>query len=140
MTPHRLLVLGLAATACGLLGPIENRVVGRVELRDGGEPSVVVPGSATPGRPFNVTVLTAGGGCSRQGDTEVVIDSNTAIVTPFDIEIIPRDGAVCPGYLVFYEHVAQVEMPREGEGVVVIRARDFPSDTAIELRHTVTVF
>lgn len=141
MTRLRVLVIGLFATACSILGPIENRVIGRMELQNPGERPVAVPESAAAGRTFEVTVRTAGGGCMRQGDTELLMDGNEAIVTPYDIEIIPRDDdVVCPGYLTYYEHVAQVEMPMEGEGVIVIRARDFPADTAIELRYPVDVF
>ena len=128
-----LITLTLVAAACGLLGPEENRVLGRVQ-------DVLLPDSVRQGQSFTVTVITLGGGCSRQGDTEVEVKGNMALITPYDIQIIPRGGTGCTLIEVAYQHVADVEFPTEGDGLVLVRARDLRSDTAIELRHTVTVY
>ena len=132
------LVLGVAASACGIAEPIEDRLVGILHEQDG-VPAVLVPGQAEVAQPFEVTVRTVGGACIRKGETEVEIEGQTATVTPYDRYAIPRPGLGCLPSASTIEHTVLVTFEGAGDATVVVRAREEGSDQILQLDYPVVV-
>lgn len=87
--------------------------------------SIVTPASAKAGVPFDVSVVTLGGGCIRQGDTEVSYSDMSAEVRPY--EVFPRmsSNLVCTDDIRFLTHTATLQFARPGTVTVrVVGARN----------------
>ena len=114
----RILVwLGVAATtACGSTGPDEVRFLGRIFDP---EPVVEVPDTVSVSMPFNVSIETVGGGCTRAGETEVEVVGNKAIVIPYDYG--PVGDPPCTADVIPIVHSATVTFDAVGEGIIVFR-------------------
>lgn len=119
----------LAISGCGLLGPNEERVVGRIESGPPHPPPVVIPDVVTAGTRFSVSVLTFGSPCVRAGETEVEVVGRTARVTPFDY----RQDGVCPDKPNYLEHEATLVFDTPGPGVVIFVGSN------VQLEYTIDV-
>lgn len=132
-------LLALAAAGCSplLLEDEEERVVATISHY--GDPArVEIPDAVTRGVAFDVAVTSYGGGCVSQGDTEVEVQGSSAVVTPYDIELRPRNGA-CTDDLRLYRHVAQVRFDTPGQAVVTVRGFRKPEGNVITVHKTVAV-
>lgn len=119
------LLTAAASLGCNEVWPGERRVVGNIDFSAGGGPQI--PETATAGVPQVITFYTYGGGCHEGGDTEVDIDGQTAVVTPYDYLDVPLDG-VCTLQLKTFEHSAVVVFRRPGPARIVLRySSDFGS-------------
>ena len=114
----RILVwLGVVATAaCGSTGPDEVRFLGRIL---DSEPVVEVPETVSVSMPFNVSIETVGGGCTRAGETEVEVVGNTATISPYDYG--PVGDPPCLAFVAPIVHSAAVTFAAVGEGTIVFR-------------------
>lgn len=108
-------IVGL--TGCGLFST-EHRVIGMASLDHSGWPLPQIPETATAGVPLEVVITTGGGGCHRQGDTEVEVNGRSAVLTPYDF--LTTGYAVCTDILVFFEHKAKVVFEEPGTAEVVL--------------------
>ncbi|MDH5759540.1 MAG: hypothetical protein OEZ65_08115 [Gemmatimonadota bacterium] len=126
-------------TGCrNVFGPAEERVLGVIEFH-ADSVKVDVPDSAVASVAFQVAVTTYGGGCVRQGDTEVAIQGLQARVTPWDIETVEKDWP-CPDMLRFFVHVTSVRFDAPGDATVVFRGLALPADSVIERSFPVVVY
>lgn len=113
----RMLVwLGVVATAaCGSVGPDEVRLLGRIL---DAEPVVEVPETVFVSMPFRVSIQTAGGGCTRAGETEVEVVGNRAVVIPYDYRLLYR---ACILIVIPIVHSTTVTFDGVGDGTIVFR-------------------
>ena len=106
-------------------------------------PAIELPDTVSAATPFPVTVTTQVGGCTRGGETDVEVNGNSAVITPYDYSTSILDGGsshICTDDLRFAEHIAQVTFGAAGEGMVVVRSRTSRSDaTPIEYEYAVWV-
>lgn len=88
------------------------------------------------GRRVDLSIITYGGGCERQGDTEVVVTGTDAMVTPYDFTDV--DAQVCTDILKSFDHRVSVELQGTGTGSIRIRGAGLRSqggiDTLVVLR------
>jgi hypothetical protein len=122
----RIAVLGAAALAasCGVITAGEPWQSQPALVDFGGTDSVVftVPSTVDRATPFEVSVRTYGGGCIRQGDTEV------AMISPTTAEVRPSDlfytgAGACTLELRLFTHRATLQFPNAGNALVRLRAR-----------------
>ncbi|HEX7118665.1 MAG TPA: hypothetical protein VF212_07760 [Longimicrobiales bacterium] len=145
MKPMRLLRPSLVLVACacasgGGAADEPRRVIGTIEHH--GDPvRVEAPAEVARGADFRVTVVTYGGGCVRQGDTEVEVDGLSAVVTPYDIDITPTlpPGGACTLELRMYRHDATLRFDGAGTATVTFRGRRLPGGEIISVARTVRV-
>ena len=129
------ILLLVGASACGILGLGEYRVVGMIDLDVPLLVPLVMPDTVTAGVDFSVVVSTIGGGCTRAGDTETTLTGNTAIITPYDF--IKRRGP-CLDFLIALEHPTTLRFERVGQARVLVRAVDRVR-APLEIEHSVVV-
>lgn len=104
-------------SACHILaGPEEVRRMGSIAGYNSDDPRVTLVQS---GRRVDVSVISYGGGCERQGDTEVVVTGLDAMVTPFDFTDV--DAQVCTQVLKSFDHRVSIEFPAAGTGTIRVR-------------------
>ena len=119
------LVPVFAAVAFSGCAPFEGSSERQLALIDfgGGSDTVVfvVPDTVLKSTPFEVTVRSYGGGCIRQGDTEVSISANVAEVRPFDS--FPVGPQSCTLELRFFTHAATLQFNSAGSATVRVRGR-----------------
>lgn len=116
-------------------GPPE-RVFGTIEYYE--EPiSVTVPETVTVGETFSVTVMTYGGGCIEQGETDVRLEARRAEIRPYDYNVTPR--LPCDTSLHTFEHTATVIFTEVGEAEVVFYGQSVSDDGATNTSATRTV-
>jgi hypothetical protein len=135
---RKALIAALAASACGIAEPIEDRLIGIVAEEEG-VPVVSVPQQVAATEEFEVTVRTRGGACVRKGETEVELAGDTAKITPYDHYQIPRPGIGCLPTAETFQHTVIVTFVDPGEAVVVVRVREPESDEVTELQYLVSV-
>ncbi|MBB4639061.1 hypothetical protein [Longimicrobium terrae] len=83
-----------------------------------GDPvEVIAPESATAGQPFTVAIRTYGGGCIRQGTTDVSVRGRTADLRPRDTRA-EAAGAVCTADLRLFRHEASVRIDEPGRATL----------------------
>lgn len=112
-------------TSCS---PLRERVVGEI-TSFGEEDAITVPASVDQGEPFDVTVITAGGGCMEQGNTEVKVQGLRADVTPYDYKIIPIGGG-CTLIGQDYLHTATLSFAAKGTATITFHGREQTADGA----------
>ena len=122
--------------ACDIARPSESRVVGFVDPLGMSRPPIVLPDTADASEPFVATVWTTGGGCTREGDTEVVMSTDTVHITPFDIV---SHADACRAVEQYFAHQVDLEPAGLGRVLVIIRARNIRGGEAIELEREVWV-
>ena len=129
---------------------VEVRVLGTVYIEgiqpDMQRPAIELPDTVSAATPFTVSVITEVGGCLRGGEadeTEVEVNGNSAVITPYDYSTSSLDGGsshICTDDLRFAGHMAQVTFGAPGEGTVVVRSRTSDLDaTPIEYEYAVWV-
>lgn len=118
----------------------DGRVIGTIEYY--GDPvQVEIPTDATRGSEFTVTVVTYGGGCVSEGETETDIDGLNVVVTPYDYDVsgqLPPNGA-CTDELNLFEHETTLRFDRAGTATVVIRGQRKPSQEIFSVKRTIEV-
>ena len=134
-------IIGLGAAACGAATdprPVPERRLGILSL--GGPPSVTVPSEGAIGASIEVTVVTLGGGCFRQGETEASVVGLTADVTPYDsvYAYLPPNMA-CTQDLRPYTHRASVVFATAGAALVRVHGRAQPGDVPIVIERPITI-
>lgn len=78
------------------------------------------PDTVQVGTPFEVSVRSYGGGCTRQGGTRVTANDFEALVEPFDV----TDRAdACTLELKLFTHRASVSFAKAGTTTVRVRGR-----------------
>lgn len=109
--------LAVVLSACHILaGPDEVRRMGSIAGYTSDDPRVTL---VQVGRRVDVSVISYGGGCERQGDTEVVVTGLEAMVTPFDFT--DADAQVCTDILKSFDHKASIEFPTGGTATIRVR-------------------
>ena len=90
-----------------------------------------------------VTVLTLGGGCSSEGDTEVHAQSvDVFVIRPYDYRI-PREsrgGTICPADIRWFSHQAPVMFTERGHKQIFIVGQEGSGDTLMAVRSILTVY
>ena len=136
---HRVLSICVAVAVlagCDVFGPNEERVIGFVNPSSLTWPPIVLPDTAVASEPLFVTVWTTGGGCTREGDTEVVVTQSTVKITPFDI-LTHADA--CLSSEEYFAHEVNLELTDRGPVQVVLRARNIHGGVVVELEREVWV-
>lgn len=138
MTIRPILALSLLTLVGGcdwIVGPAEGERVGVISFYD--EPLVVsLPDTVAAGVPFEVSVLTYGGGCVRQGGTDVTAAAGTHHITPYDV----HTGAdTCTSILNIFEHAVSVTFDDPGAGLIRIHGRQEPEGRPFTVERQVVV-
>ena len=122
MTASRLapLVALVALAGCDTLGSGETRFPGSLVQNALGVETISAPDTVVAGRPFDVTVVTSGGGCIRQGDVTVETVAARADVRPFNVFRDPGRNGGCTMDFILFEHRASVTFA--APGVATVRA------------------
>jgi hypothetical protein len=131
------LVCGLVAmtAACGaIFGPTYRSQLGYIDQTF---PSPIsIPDSVAAKTDFTVSFRTSGGGCMKQGDTEVMmIDSRTAEIRPYDDRVV--NPTSCTANIEFYSHTATLQFAQSGNATV--RLISAYNDSTITITRTVVV-
>jgi hypothetical protein len=121
-------VLITSLTGCGLLETRE-RVVGTI-ASFGTLPQLEVPTEVARGEVFTATIITQGGGCMEQGETEVKLGERQAEITPYDYVITPPTGVYCPLYGQDYEHTATLAFSQKGLATLTFYGRNQTSSAS----------
>ena len=131
-------VAPLFAISCGIW-PSEGKEWelrrGTVEFYD--DPIVIEHADTfTLGASGSVTVRTYGGGCVRQGVSEVAVNGLTAVIEPFDSVHVAAQ--VCTDILRLFRHVVAVSFTERGTATLRIVGLSRPADDEITVtRHVV---
>lgn len=114
-----------------------RRVLGVIDHHD--DPvRVEAPAEVARGTDFQVAVVTYGGGCVSEGDTQVEVDGLRAVVTPHDIDV-SGPGIFCTLELRQFRHTATLRFDRAGTATVVFRGRRVPEGDVVSVERTVRV-
>ena len=70
-----------------------------------------------------IVVPTAGGGCTREGDTEAAVAGLTADVRPYDIFPAPSADLVCTADFRIIRHTATLRFSQAGRATVRVHGR-----------------
>jgi 3,4-dihydroxy-2-butanone 4-phosphate synthase len=100
---------------------------------------VVVPAQVNAGASFQVNITTYGGGCERQGETEVSVSQQTRIadVTPYDETNVAAE--VCTQELKMFSHTATVRFEQPGTAVVRVHGVRLQDNAPVTVTRTVEV-
>ena len=106
-------------------------------LGSGDSARVVLPDTIAVNGAATIVVPTAGGGCVREGDTEVAVSGLAADVRPYDY--FPTDpGTVCTADFRELRHTATLRFTQTGRATVRVHGRTRP-DRAVVVTRTVVV-
>ena len=132
-------LVGFATSCRSLSGPEirEDRRTGVIDYY-GSPVTVSVPEAATVGAAFQVSVRTYGGGCTRQGDTQVRVEGALVEVEAFDYESSGQNLA-CPDILRQFTHTAGIRLFTPGTTTVRIIGIRQPDGSRITVERTVQV-
>lgn len=135
---RRLLVISslIPILSCGSLsGPEQRREIGTV-FPEGPGNVLTVPATASAGEPFTVTITTAGSSsCHVRSETEVEIEGDTAVITPYDTFELGN----CTADLEAFDHEVSVTFDDAGAATVIARVRQGSPAEMTELVRTVEV-
>lgn len=129
-----------ATAACpGITGLTERWERRPAYLVDHETARVVVPAQVSAGADFQVNITSYGGGCERQGDTEVSISqqARTAEVTPYDETNVAAE--VCTQELKMFAHTATVRFEQPGTAVVRVHGVRLQDKAPVTVTRTVQV-
>lgn len=130
----------LATAACpGIAGLTERWERRPAYLVDDQEARVVAPARVNAGASFQVNVTTYGGGCERQGETEVSVSQQArmADVRPYDETNVAAE--VCTDILKMFSHTATVRFDQPGPAVVRVHGRRLQGKAPVTVSRTVEV-
>ncbi|HEX8393138.1 MAG TPA: hypothetical protein VF665_12410 [Longimicrobium sp.] len=134
-------VAALAVSACGIIGPDHDwELIPAVLLQTEQGPAVATPATAKAKAAFAVEIMTIGGGCEREGITEVVVNqqTRTAEITPLDYTDAAAD--VCTEELKTFRHTAQIAFDTPGPATIrVYHHLDTPTFARPEVTRTVQI-
>ena len=138
MNRIRELALMLFLGACGVY---EDSVTDLGYIHFGGADSVFfsVPDTVALSTPFDVTIRTYGGGCTREGPTHVNTSGVDALVEPYDIT---NRADVCTLELRSFTHRTTLRVNTAGTSSITVRGRaraDSGPDTLATRVRTVIV-
>ena len=128
----------LSCRASTELDPVLERRPGVISL--GSAPSVTVSTEDAVGVAILLSVITWGGGCVRQGDTEAHVVGLTADVTPYDsvyVYLPPR--MACTSDLRAYTHQTRISFATPGVATVRVNGRAEPGSSAITVERTIQI-
>jgi hypothetical protein len=142
----RLLAVLLMTCVAGcdfLLGddelPVLARQRGVVEYY-GDSVAVETPASVIRDQPFEVSLRTYGGGCIRQGDTEVRLQGLVATLEPYDSFLVKAPARyACTSDLRLFSHKVLLTFEQSGNATVQVLGRREPGGAVITVTRTVTV-
>jgi hypothetical protein len=118
--------------------PILERRQGVLSL--GNTPSTTVPGDGTVGVPIPLAIVTVGGGCMRQGDTDVRVGGLAADVTPYDsVYVYLPPQMACTSDLRYYTHQTSVVFDAIGVATVRIHGRAGPGSVPMTVERTIRI-
>ena len=83
-----------------------------------GQPSITAPDTVAVNAAFTVTVYTAGGGCTRQGETETSVAGLVAELRPFEYYINPSAAIACTADFRSLPHTASVTFAQTGRATI----------------------
>jgi hypothetical protein len=109
--------------------PTEARVIGVIDLNTQSENVIETPKSIKAGKDFEVKILTAGGGCEREGETSVVLDETSASIFVYDFTTATQPGVMCTMVFKRLPHTATLNFKKPGEVVIRLWGRRIGSDT-----------
>lgn len=113
------LPLLLACTSTTPTGPDQRRQLGTIAGYQTNDPRITL---VADGRTVIVSVITYGGGCDSKGETEVVVNGLSAVVTPYDYWT-STTGA-CTDILRSFAHSTTIEFVESGTAQIIIRGLD----------------
>ena len=93
-----------------------NRVISVLDT-----PFVLVPYVVNAGHPFDVTIWATIGGCYDDDGTDVVGDSASATLTPYNLDTRRVSGVMCPMWLRTATRVSRVMFTRVGIDTITVR-------------------
>ena len=95
-----------------------KRVLGTIAFYD--DPvEIILPAAVARGETLIVAVTTYGGGCLKQGDTEVRVTGLEAQITPYDLATSVPEYP-CTADLAFYTHTAELRFTETGEARIQV--------------------
>lgn len=120
-------------------GSSGERIPGIIDYY-GGPVRVTVPGAAESGKPFAVTVVTYGGGCTKKGEATVMVEALRAEVKPYDYDT-SAPQLDCDDMLRVYEHTVTVSFDEAGTAEIVFlgQREDSSGVTQINVTRTLEV-
>lgn len=139
------LLLAAALAGCNLMTGSGTDDGGRTITRPGtiafyDHPEViVVPDNVTAGVPFEVAVVTYGGGCVSAGETRGEANGLVARVSVFDEEFVPGPEGGCTDELRRMEHRATLVLPRAGKARLEVRGWREPGREPLTAERAVVV-
>lgn len=119
MKPLVALALVAALVGCDSLSGPESeavRLLGEPAMASQEVEPLMVPDTVAVGEPFEVTVVTQGGGCHERADgLEVDAGGQAVELRPYDIVLVPRsDWAACTRLLRYLPRTATVTLAEPG--------------------------
>jgi hypothetical protein len=131
--------LTFVAAACNSVDHVE---VAFVEWVD--EPfAFSIPTSVSAGQSFEAVLTTYGDGCASVDSTDVVVDSASASITPFDRERVPAGSETCVSNVMLLAHSVQLVFDASGTKTLVVHGRrrpgGGPTNTPTDVQHEVSV-
>jgi hypothetical protein len=125
----------LAACSTGT-DPLGGEQLGFIQAPPDGTAKVTVPATAERGQPFEVKVITVGGGCVSEGPTRTRTQGMTAEVRPYDVH---NGSVVCTADVRLFEHTATLRFDTPGTATVRIVGAGEPGAGPITITRTVTI-
>lgn len=126
----------LLAACSPVAGPVADEQPGLIQILPDGAAQVTVPATARRGQPFEVKVMTIGGGCVNEGPTRTRVQGMTAEVRPYDVH---SGSHVCTADVRLYEHTATLRFDTPGTATVRILGAAKPGPQLVTVARTVTI-
>ena len=134
-----IIAVALSLAGCGSTEPrpYYERRLGSIMVESG---SLDVPSEGLVGVPVSFTVVTAGGGCVRQGDTEVRIAGLVADVMPYDsVYVNLPSNMACTDELMPLRHNVSFTFASAGTATVRIHGFTPPGRSPVVYERTVGI-
>ena len=122
-------------TSCGVTEPVEERIVGFVDPLNRVRPPLVAPDTVGASEDLYMIVWTTGGGCVREGDTEVELSEHIVRITPYDLT---THSDACLAGVNYFAHAVEIT-PDPGPLHVVVHARDIYGREPVTLEREIWV-
>src|SRR3954468_23729198 len=123
----RLLSLGVLAfgtiPACGGADDVVD--VGFVEWV-GAPFTIEIPSTVRTSERFEANLTTYGDGCTSSESTEVILQADSASITPYNRERIPSHDEGCPLNVILIPHQASLMFETPGTKRIIVRGRSQP--------------
>jgi hypothetical protein len=129
-----------ATAACPRVSGVSERWEARPAIIvDNQDARIVLPARVRAGEEFQVQVTTYGGGCHRQGRTEVVVSQSAR-----SADLYPRDqlnvaAEVCTQQLKMFTHSAAVRIDQPGTAQIRVHGLKLQNEEPVTATRTVEV-